>query len=362
MITVSIEAAAGRYQVLVGRGLLASVGELLRGAGLEGSVRLVADQTVHSLYGLGLEERLRADGLSVASFLVPPGEPSKALETAARLYDWLIDSATERRDLVLALGGGVVGDLAGFVAATFLRGLRLVQLPTSLLAQVDSSVGGKVAVNHPRGKNLIGSFYPPSLVIVDPSTLSSLPRRELRAALAEIAKMGVILDASLFDRLEREAEGLLRADFEALEGIVARSIELKAQVVQEDEKESGLRAILNYGHTIGHGVEAASGYGNYRHGEAVAIGMVGAARIAVGLGMIDEATAERQETLLRRWGLPTRCPGVPVEGLLEAMGRDKKASQRRLAWVLPEGIGRVVIRRDVPAGLVREVLETLVTE
>ncbi|MHB0871776.1 MAG: 3-dehydroquinate synthase family protein, partial [Chloroflexota bacterium] len=183
MIRIPVEAASGGYEVLVGRGLLASMGRLLREAGLRGSLRLVADQTVYGLHGEKLEESLRSDGFPVASFTVEPGEASKSLETAAQLYDWLVDSGTERRDLVLALGGGVVGDLAGFVASTFLRGLRLVQLPTSLLSQVDSSVGGKVAVNHPRGKNLIGSFYPPSLVVADPSTLSTLPRREISAAL-----------------------------------------------------------------------------------------------------------------------------------------------------------------------------------
>lgn len=341
--------------------MLASAGELLKEAGLAGRIRLVADAAVHEIYGRGLEARLRESGFAVASFLVPPGEPSKSLEMASRIYDWLIEVGTERRDLVVALGGGVVGDLAGFVAATFLRGLRLVQLPTSLLAQVDSSVGGKVAVDHPRGKNLIGAFYPASLVLADTQTLGTLPRRELSAALAEVAKMGVILDATLFERLERQAESLLRLDLAATEEVIARSIELKAGVVQVDEKETGLRAILNYGHTIGHGVEAASGYREYHHGEAVSVGITGAARIAASLGMTDAATAGRQEALLRRFGLPTSCPGIPVDQVLEAMSRDKKASQGRLAWVLPEKIGQVVVRRDVPPELVRNVLETLAT-
>lgn len=360
MISIPIEATAGRYRVLVGRGLLPFAGRLLRESGLEGAVRLVADEAVHRLYGPELEERLRSDGFAVASFLVPSGETSKSLGMAARLYDWMIDLGTERRDLVLALGGGVVGDLAGFAAATLLRGVRLVQLPTSLLAQVDSSVGGKVAVNHPRGKNLIGSFYPPSLVVADPGTLSSLPIRELSAALGEVVKMAAIMDAPFFEQLEAQGAGLLRAEPEAMEEIVARTVRLKAQVVQADERESGLRAILNYGHTIGHGVEAASGYSRYRHGEAVAIGMVGAARIATELGMVDAAVGGRQETLLSGLDLPTRCPEVALDRVWEAMLRDKKASQGRLAWVLPEGIGRVVIRRDVPVELVKQVLEMLV--
>lgn len=361
MIRIPIRAAAGCYQVVVGRGLLASIGGLLREAGLEGGVRLVADAHVYERFGGKLEETLAASGFSVASHQVPPGEASKSLETAARLYDWLVEAVTERRDLVLALGGGVVGDLAGFVAATFLRGVRLVQLPTSLLAQVDSSVGGKVAVNHPSGKNLIGAFYPPSLVVVDPATLSSLPHRELSAAMAEVVKMGMILDASMFDRLEREADALLRLDGGPVEAAISRSIELKARVVQEDERETGLRAILNYGHTIGHGVEAAAGYGAYRHGEAVAVGMVGAARIAQEMGMVDSGVVERQRLLLARLGLPTSCRGIDLDRVWQAIGKDKKADRGRLAWVLPVGIGEVVVRRDVPVELVHRVLEELVS-
>jgi len=360
MIRIAIQAAAGKYEVLVGRGLLSSAAELLREAGFAGCIRLMADETVYGLYGARVEDRLRRGGFAVESFAIPPGEPSKTLETASRAYDWLVESGTERRDLILALGGGVVGDLAGFVAATFLRGLRLVQLPTSLLAQVDSSVGGKVAVNHPRGKNLIGAFYPPSLVIVDPDTLSTLPRRELSAALAEVAKMAFTMDELLFGELEREGESLLRPEGDAIERTIARSIELKAQVVEEDERESGLRAILNYGHTIGHAIEAVSAYQAFRHGEAVAIGMVGAASIAVRLGMLDAAIARRQEALLRHLGLPVSCPGFEVERLLGAMNHDKKLSGGQLTWVLPERIGRVAIRRDVPLAVVRNALQELV--
>ncbi len=361
MISIPIEASAGRYQVLVGDGLLASVGQLLREAGLDGAVRLVADESVHHRYGRQVEESLRSRGYAVSSFLVPSGETSKSMEMASGIYDWMIDQGTERRDLVLALGGGVVGDLGGFVAATFLRGLRLVQLPTSLLAQVDSSVGGKVAVNHPRGKNLIGSFYPPSLVVADPSVLTSLPRRELSAALGEVVKMGAIMDAPFFEWLESQGEELLRAEAGAMEEIIAHTIRLKAQVVQADEKESGLRATLNYGHTIGHGVEAASNYSRYRHGEAVAIGMVGAARIALELGMVDSLDVERQKQLLARLDLPTRCPDVAAEEVWGSMSRDKKASQGQLMWVLPERIGRVSIQRTVPVELARRVVRELVT-
>lgn len=358
---LSIRAAAGEYQVLLGRGLLGRAGELLRDAGLNGRARLIADATVYGAYGPKLEEVLWREGYQVASYQVAAGEGSKSLETAARLYDWLVGTATERRDLVLALGGGVAGDLAGFVAATFLRGLRLIQLPTSLLAQVDSSVGGKVAVNHPSGKNLIGAFYPPSLVVADTATLSTLPRRELSAALAEVVKHGVILDESLFGEIERHAGSLLGLEAGVLEPIIGRSIELKAQVVEQDEREAGIRTILNYGHTIGHAVEAVTDFAKYRHGEAVAIGMVGAAQLAVELGMIDDRVAARQRVLLGRLELPVACPGLAVDRLLAAMGHDKKASEGKLSWVLPEAIGRVVVRRDVPVEQVERVLNTLVS-
>lgn len=358
---VLIRAAAGEYQVLVGRGLIARCGESLRAAGLDGAVRLIADEQVYQRYGQPVEMGLRACGYSVTSFTVPSGESSKSLETAAQLYDWLVDVGTERRDLVLALGGGVAGDLAGFVAATFLRGLRLVQFPTSLLAQVDSSVGGKVAVNHPRGKNLIGAFHAPSLVVADSEALLTLPPREISNAMAEIVKTGIILDAPLFERLESEAESLLRLVEPGIEQIVARCVELKARVVEEDERERGMRAILNYGHTIGHAIEAVTGFESYRHGEAVSVGMVGAATVALRLGMIDAAVAHRQERLLRRFGLPVSCPGLSPDRLIEAMGHDKKLSQGQLSWVLPKGVGCVTIRRDVPLSAVREVLDWLVT-
>jgi 3-dehydroquinate synthase len=359
MIRIPIEAAAGRYDVLVGRGLIASTGALLRDAGLEGELRLISDEQVFGLHGGELEAALRSDGYRVASYRIAPGEVSKSLEAAAGIYDWLVETGTERRDVVLALGGGVVGDLAGFAAATFLRGIRLVQIPTSLLAQVDSSVGGKVAVNHPRGKNLIGAFYPPSLVIVDSGALSSLPPRELSAALAEVVKMGVILDPQLFELLEREAEALLGLEPALVERVVARSIELKAGVVQDDEREAGLRAILNYGHTIGHGIEAASDYSAYRHGEAVAIGMEGVSRLAEEMGLCPRELPERQGNLLRRFGLPLSYRGIGAGAILEAMSRDKKATRGRLTWILPERIGKVVIRRDVPESLVERVVAGL---
>jgi shikimate kinase / 3-dehydroquinate synthase len=359
---LSVRSASREYPVVLGPGLLDYAGMLLRASGLLGRVRLIADTNVYAEYGSRVESALRTCGYEVASCEVAPGEASKSLDTAARLYDWLVEAGAERRDLILALGGGVVGDLAGFIAATFLRGLRLVQMPTSLLAQVDSSVGGKVAVNHPRGKNLIGAFYPPSLVIADTTTLSTLPRRELSAAFGELVKHGVILDEQLFAQIEQHAEGLLRLDHDLLDPIIARSIGIKSGVVEQDERESGIRAILNYGHTIGHAVEAVSEFARYRHGEGVAIGMVGAAEIAVELGILDSSAAVRQRDLLGRLSLPVGCPGLDVNQLLAAMGHDKKASGGKLTWVLPEAIGRVVVRQDVPTTVVKQVLESLVAE
>lgn len=359
MMRIPVRSSGGGYDVVIERGALRSLGRFLSEAGLNGGIRLVSDSNVFVLHGVHLEGALRSDGFSVASFQIEPGEESKSQQGASRLYDWLLDVGTERRDVVIALGGGVVGDLAGFVAATYMRGLRLVQVPTSLLAQVDSSVGGKVAVNHPRGKNLIGAFYPPSLVVVDPATLSSLPARELSAALAEVVKMGIILDPELVDLLDRKAESVLRLDAAVLEEVISRSIELKAGVVEEDEKESGLRAILNYGHTIGHGIEAASDYSLYRHGEAVAIGMQGAARLAVEMGLCEPDLLQRQENLLWSLGLPLFYQGLPVGRILEAMSKDKKAARGKLTWVLPERIGKVVIRRDVPESSIERVVMEL---
>lgn len=357
--TLTVKASNGDYDIVLGRGLLNQLGDLLASHSLDGRVRMIADENAWQLYGEMAERGLRRARIEVASRQVAPGEASKTLGTASALYDWLVETGTERRDVVVALGGGVVGDLAGFVAATFLRGLRLVQVPTSLLAQVDSSVGGKVAVDHPRGKNLIGAFYPPSLVVADTSTLATLPPREVSAALAELTKHGVIRDETLFRRIEESAERLLGLAPNVLDPIVARSIEIKAEVVQQDEKESGVRAILNYGHTIGHAVETVTGFEAYRHGEAVAIGMVGAAEIAVGLGIMNPRDASRQEDLLRRLRLPVSIPGLSVDDLLPAMGRDKKAREGRVSWVLPQRIGSVTVRRDVPVNLVVETLVKL---
>jgi 3-dehydroquinate synthase len=356
-----VRTASRTYPVIVGPGALATVPAQLAAVGLDGRLRLIADAAVYARYGGALEAALRAAGREVSSQTIPPGEQSKSLAQAEALYDWLLAEGVERRDVVLALGGGVAGDLAGYVAATILRGIRFVQVPTTLLAQVDASIGGKVAVDHPRGKNLIGAFHQPSLVVADTSTLATLPPRELAAGWAEVVKTAVILDAALFELLEREADALRALRPGPTETAIRRCMELKAVVVGEDERESDRRAILNYGHTVGHAVEAATAYGRYLHGEAVAIGLVAAARIAVELGLFGADVAARQRALLERFDLPTGAPGVDRGAVRAAMGLDKKARAGQLAWVLPTRLGDVTVRRDVPEALVERALDEVLS-
>jgi 3-dehydroquinate synthase len=302
---------------------------------------------------------LEAAGFEPLLVELPPGEASKRLGTVEGCYERLAGHRLERRSFVAALGGGVVGDLAGFVAATYLRGIEFVQVPTTLLAQVDSSVGGKVGVNLKSGKNLVGSFYQPRLVLCDLDTLRTLPERELKAGLSEVIKYGIIHDATFFRRLERDLEKLLAGDANTLGPVIARCCAIKAEVVGQDEKESGLRAILNFGHTIGHAIEAVSGYGKYLHGEAIAIGQVAAARLSAALLGMPETEVERVRSLFERAGLPTRIRlNEAAHGrLIEAMRLDKKVSGGEVRFVLAERIGRVRPGQKVPEELVRKVLE-----
>jgi 3-dehydroquinate synthase len=348
-----------RYPVVVGPGVLASLPEELTRLGLTGRLFLVTDSNVRDLYGRKVETLLRDAGRDVAAFALPAGEESKTLEQAEALYDWLLSLRVERRDVILALGGGVVGDLAGFAAATILRGIAFVQLPTSLLAQVDASIGGKVGINHQRGKNLIGAFHQPSLVLADTLALRSLPPRELRAGWAEVIKTAMILDADLFKLLEENVQALVAVESGPTEQAILRCMQLKGLVVGEDERESHRRAILNYGHTIGHAIEAASNYSQFLHGEAVAVGMVGAARIAVEVGTLAPEVESRQMALIQSFGLPGVASGVSREAVRAAMEIDKKGQQGRLAWILPTRLGDVVIRRDVPEAVVEAALDAV---
>jgi len=345
---VDIRAGVSRYQAWVGPGLLVSLPTLLDRAGLAGRPRIVADRNVWSAHGEAVEAALRAAGRDIGVALVPSGEERKSLTEAERLWDWLLEVGTDRGDCVVAVGGGVVGDLAGFVAATFLRGLPLIHVPTTLLAQVDSSIGGKVAINHRLGKNLIGAFHQPALVVADTSLLKSLPPREYRAGWAEIVKIAVLSDPHLFRTLQQRTAALLHfEDQQLLGGVIRRAVELKAAVVGEDERESGRRVILNYGHTVGHAIEAATGYRRYLHGEAVAIGMAAAGVLANRRGLFASEDLAAQADLLARFGLPHRVDGVSSTSLLGPLARDKKARGKTIEWVLPTGIGGVTTVRDV---------------
>jgi 3-dehydroquinate synthase len=367
---VPVELGPRSYVVRVGTGRLDEFGSFVRQA-LDRSWAGRASKTAllvtdSNLAALGLpavyEAGLSAAGIEPATVLVPAGEGSKSLAGAAKLYDALVAFKADRHTAIVALGGGVIGDLAGFVAATYARGLPLVMVPTTLLAQVDSSVGGKVAINHPDAKNIIGAFHQPIAVWIDLAALDSLPLREVRCGLAEVVKYGMIMDAAFFADLERDAAAILAKDPRALRHIVGRSCRLKAQIVAQDEREeSGLRAILNFGHTVGHAIEAVAGYGaRFQHGEAVAAGMVAEGRLAQRLGWISKGAIERLIGLLDRFGLPTSAPGLDPEHLLEAMGRDKKNSRGKIRFVLPRSIGRVE-PTDAPAEVdVRAMLAELV--
>ena len=348
------------YSAFVGWGILDDLGRRMRQAGLSGCANIISDENVFPHYGARAASSLVEAGFAVESFSVPPGETTKALDTAVQIYDWLVARRTERVHTIVALGGGMVGDLAGFVAATFLRGLPLVHVPTSLIAMADSAIGGKVAVNHPSAKNLIGAFYQPDLVLADVGTLQTLPERELVSGWGEVIKHGLILDRGFVEFLEGNVEELIALEPKAIVKALRHSAWLKAGVVSEDDRERERRMVLNYGHTIAHGLEAATGYQRFLHGEAVAIGMTGAARLSQRLGLIPNEVVERQRKLIEMFGLPTACSGVGRADVMKAMELDKKVRQRAVKWVLLEDIGRAAFRSDVPQEDVEAVLEELV--
>jgi shikimate kinase/3-dehydroquinate synthase len=353
-----VRAPSASYPVYVDWNALFDLGLRLREAGLTGQAYMVSDETVFARYGRQTEAALAQADIPVASYAVPPGEGSKSLDTAAAIYDWLIGQRAERGHAVVALGGGMVTDLAGYVAATYVRGLPLVHCPTSLLAMVDAAVGGKVAVNHPRAKNAIGAFYQPRFVLAAVSTLRSLPPRELTSGWAELIKHALILDPDLLAFLEEGADAILRLEPEPTTEAIRRSVAVKAAVVSEDEREeTGRRTVLNYGHTVAHALEAASEYDRFLHGEAVAIGMTAAAAISRRLGLLSPDVERRQRDLLERFGLPTRAQGVDRGALLAAAALDKKVRDRAIRWVLLEDIGRTVLRDDVTQAVVEQALD-----
>jgi len=362
MKTINVRLKERSYQIKIKAQSLDETGELARlalGVRTRNAI-VVSNSTVDALYSKRLGNSLKRADFHVSHFLMGDGERFKNLRTAESLYKFLIEQKFERSDVIVALGGGVVGDVAGFVAATYLRGIKFIQIPTTLLAQIDSSVGGKTGVNHALGKNLIGAFHQPSLVVIDPATLNTLPPREMRAGLQEAIKYGVIKDRRLFYRIAREIEHLKQCNADELTHLITRSCEIKARVVEQDEREGGLRRILNFGHTVGHALEAVTNYRRFHHGEAVGQGMRAASRIAerAGIFAASECTAV-EEVVLSVGNLPT-ANNLALRDIMNAIQRDKKAEAGHIAFVLPVEIGRVIIKSDLPLPLIRSsIKETL---
>ena len=353
MQTLSVALGERSYPVHIGTGMIGE--SSLYAPHVKGRrIAVVTNPVVAPIYLATLQEALARAGAQSIPVLIEDGEQAKGWATLDRVFDALLAAHLGRDSLIVALGGGVVGDLAGFAAATYQRGIPFIQVPTTLLAQVDSSVGGKTAINHARGKNMVGAFHQPLAVIADVGTLNSLPDRELRAGIAEVIKHGLILDLEFLEWLEARIDSLLARDPAALEHAVRRSCELKARVVATDERESGVRAILNFGHTFGHAIEAGVGYGEWLHGEAVATGMVMAAELSARAGTLRRQDADRVKALIARAGLPVRGPKLSADRYLELMQVDKKASGGRVRFILLDGLGRAMQRGDLEERLVRE--------
>ena len=362
MTVISVELPQQSYEVAIAPGGLSHLGAWMQPLKLGQKVLLVSNPTIFKRYGEEVIASLTDAEFQVISHMLPAGERYKTLASIQKIYDIALENRLERSSTIVALGGGVVGDMSGFAAATWLRGINFVQVPTSLLAMVDASIGGKTGVNHPQGKNLIGAFYQPRLVLIDPQVLATLPPREFRAGMAEVIKYGVIWDTELFAQLEA-ADRLDQQRYvsaELLQTILICSCQAKAHVVSKDEKEAGLRAILNYGHTIGHAVESLTGYRVFNHGEAVAIGMVAAGQIAVALEMWTQEESDRQRRLIEKTGLPTQLPaGMDIEAILAALQTDKKVKAGQVRFVLPTQIGAVTVTDQVSAEVIRQVLQQM---
>ena len=359
MHTISVNLPTNSYNILISSGSLDRLGNEMKQLNLGKKVLLVSNPEIFNHYGQTCIKSLEDAGFETYTHLIPAGETYKTLQSIARVYDTALKHHLERSSTLVALGGGVIGDMTGFAAATWLRGVNFVQVPTSLLAMVDASVGGKTGVNHPQGKNLIGAFYQPKLVLIDPSVLKTLPVREFRAGMAEVIKYGIIWDADLFTKLE-QAEGIdsfAVINQELLETILVRSARAKAEVVSQDEKEAGLRAILNYGHTIGHAVESLTNYQKFVHGEAVAIGMAAAGKIATFMKLWTESEANRQDRLIAKTKLPTKIPAdLDINAIIETLKSDKKVKAGKVRFILPTQIGEVIITDKVTDEIVKTVI------
>ena len=355
--TVRVDLAERSYDIEIGAGNLPTAGRFLKDRGTVSHAVIITDDNLQESHAVTVAESLTGESIEVAMVSVSPGEMSKSVEIAAGLWEGMLELGADRKTVIVAVGGGVVGDLAGFIAATFARGLRFLQIPTTLLAQVDSSVGGKVGINLAKAKNMVGAFLQPLGVLIDTSTLDTLGDREYRSGLAEVIKYGVILDAEMFADLETHAAELMKRDPATLIRVIARSCRLKADVVEKDEREeTGLRAVLNYGHTFAHAFEALVGYGELLHGEAVSIGMMCAARLAQRLGRVDANFVDRQRILIEALGLPTKVPRRDSEKVLATMMHDKKVEHGKLRFVLPTRLGHVELVGDVDATEVKAAL------
>ena len=360
MEEVRVNLGERSYPIYIDQGLIARTGRLIREQGLDGKVLVVTNPTVAEWYQEPLLHSLTESGFSVEFAMVPDGETTKSLEEANRLYDLLVAGGYDRHSLLLALGGGVIGDLTGFVAATYMRGVRFIQIPTTLLAQVDSSIGGKVAVNHPRGKNLIGSFYQPGMVVADVAVLKTLPHRELASGMAEVIKHGIILDGNYFRFLSGELPQIGRVEPQIMTWVVSGSCRIKGAIVAGDERESGSRALLNFGHTIGHALESVTHYTRFKHGEAISLGMLAAVDIAKALGILEERELGNSlREVFAELGLPTTLVDLPSTPICEAIRMDKKAISGQVRWILPRRLGEAVISGDVPEKLVLQVLQAM---
>jgi 3-dehydroquinate synthase len=361
--TIEVELTANPYPVVIGAGALSGLGALIRERGFKAGTKvlLVTNPVVEGHYGAAALASLQAAELDGSTLVIEAGEDQKTPATVGLIHDAAFARKLERGSLIVALGGGVVGDMAGFAAATWLRGIAVVQVPTTLLAMVDAAIGGKTGVNHPGGKNLIGAFHQPRLVLIDPTSLATLPEREFRAGMAEVIKYGVIGDPELFAQLEAAGDLSTMAAVgpELLPTLLERSAAAKAQVVAADEREGGLRAILNYGHTLGHVVETLCGYGTWLHGEAVAIGMAAAGAIAVEMGLWSSADQQRQLALISAAGLPVHWPDLEQQAVLACLQGDKKVRDGRVRFVLPSSIGSVLIRDDVTAATITQALSRI---
>jgi len=360
MATVTLKLPHHQYDIRIEPGALKSLGAWTHEVAPHARTVLFADGNVFKTHAPLASESLKTAGYHGVSHAVPPGEDHKNLQQVASLFEVLLDARLERKSPVIALGGGVIGDTVGYVAASYLRGVPFIQCPTTLLAMVDSSVGGKTGVNLPRGKNLVGAFWQPQLVVIDTDTLKTLPPREIRCGLAECVKHGIIRDAKLFEWIENNLDRIIALDSDALVELVRWNVQIKANVVMADEKETGERAHLNFGHTFGHAIEATSGYGHYAHGEAVALGMVAAMNLAVQTQRVKPALLDRLIALLNRIGLPTHAKDLAsVHDLMEAMKLDKKVAADQIRLILPDELGAVSIVKDTPAAAVEKAWQAI---